>query len=933
MPMKNVLVIFLFIGYSLFAQFELDTTLSIPVGPGTIYTHLHDTKLPLNVYVLEVDLTNPYVELETINSNDKMPDASRETVSAMSARNTRNGHRVAGSVNGDFFSYTPGNSLGMQVRKSEIVKSYGGSHGMYFSKSKIPGLGKPSYSGLLTANENSIPINAVNMLFSDIERWFPQLLDNRLVLYNNYFGASFNNGSNETKVIIEPIEEWTINNTPTKCEVKQIITGASASITGEEYVLVCVGSGADFVNANVNVGDTLEIKNEVRDDYTGSKLPNLTELLGGYPRIVVNGEEYVDEGIAEMNASLTPGNRDPRTGMGYSEDGSKLYLVAADGRHSSSAGVTMYELAEFLISIGVYSGTNLDGGGSTTMVVDNGVVNRPSGGTERRVINAMQVISTAPTGDLSEVQLYPQRLIILPSETYQFNLFGWDDFQNPIDINQSQVSFSAENWIGNIDDNGLFTAGSEKASGYVIASYNGFVDSVFVLIKKDGEFTRLELSPRYGRLYFREQIQFTVKGLDEFGDEFPIETNNVVYSKSHNFGALSQTGKFTAGELHDSGYVYAEYEGAIDSVKIVVKGTLGIEIAPDNVGTDTLRTIHFKVRSADTDGLKHVINPNVFSWSLTNPSVGVIDNKGSFTGQQQGKTNVIAEFNGIYDTTRLSVFPVEAIKIIEPFEEIGNWQFEGENINIALSTLSLSNSIYSEGGKSLEFNYSYTGNPSSNYFFSLKNDIQIEGTPDSIKFDMQSDGLGHLVRIFFIDADGEFFEIRPRDRAKDSFAFQTITGLFSEIRAVNFGQLNYPLRLAEIEVKIGGPKESNITYNSSIYFDNLKVFYPHVTTGVEIVNQIPNEFSLSQNYPNPFNPNTKIKYAIPTSALGTRNSEHVTLHIYDILGNEVATLVNKQQAPGYYEISFNATHLATGLYIYRLIAGDFVKTRKMMLIK
>ncbi|RKY90989.1 MAG: hypothetical protein DRQ01_08365, partial [Ignavibacteriae bacterium] len=91
-------------------------------------------------------------------------------------------------------------------------------------------------------------------------------------------------------------------------------------------------------------------------------------------------------------------------------------------------------------------------------------------------------------------------------------------------------------------------------------------------------------------------------------------------------------------------------------------------------------------------------------------------------------------------------------------------------------------------------------------------------------------------------------------------------------------------------------------------------------------NVLPSEYSLSQNYPNPFNPGTVINFSIP-------NSSFVTIKIYDVLGNEVVTLVSNQYSIGNYEVVFNASSLPSGIYFYQLRAEDFVKTKKMVLIK
>jgi hypothetical protein len=85
-------------------------------------------------------------------------------------------------------------------------------------------------------------------------------------------------------------------------------------------------------------------------------------------------------------------------------------------------------------------------------------------------------------------------------------------------------------------------------------------------------------------------------------------------------------------------------------------------------------------------------------------------------------------------------------------------------------------------------------------------------------------------------------------------------------------------------------------------------------------------FQLSQNYPNPFNPSTRISYSIPKTG-------YVSLKVYDILGREVATLVNGYQQANQYSVNFDASKLASGIYLYKLKAGDFVQTKKMILMK
>ena len=89
---------------------------------------------------------------------------------------------------------------------------------------------------------------------------------------------------------------------------------------------------------------------------------------------------------------------------------------------------------------------------------------------------------------------------------------------------------------------------------------------------------------------------------------------------------------------------------------------------------------------------------------------------------------------------------------------------------------------------------------------------------------------------------------------------------------------------------------------------------------------IPEKFTLYQNYPNPFNPATTIKYSIPKASF-------VTLKVYDILGREINTLVNKEQKVGVYKIQFNSNKLSSGVYFYKITAGNFVNTKKFIILK
>jgi hypothetical protein len=118
----------------------------------------------------------------------------------------------------------------------------------------------------------------------------------------------------------------------------------------------------------------------------------------------------------------------------------------------------------------------------------------------------------------------------------------------------------------------------------------------------------------------------------------------------------------------------------------------------------------------------------------------------------------------------------------------------------------------------------------------------------------------------------------------------------------------------------------NVTLNGSqVKIDFIQMILQRELVSVRI-SDIPQDYRLEQNFPNPFNPSTIIQYNIPSV-------ENVVLKIYNILGQEVKTLVNEDQFPGTYQVTFDASHLASGVYFYRLTAGDYTEVKKMMFIK
>jgi hypothetical protein len=122
-----------------------------------------------------------------------------------------------------------------------------------------------------------------------------------------------------------------------------------------------------------------------------------------------------------------------------------------------------------------------------------------------------------------------------------------------------------------------------------------------------------------------------------------------------------------------------------------------------------------------------------------------------------------------------------------------------------------------------------------------------------------------------------------------------------------------------------------VTGGGAISTDIKTIKYSQPDAIKQIYTEVPNKFNLFQNYPNPFNPSTKIMFSLPS--VGQRHVFDLQLVIYDILGREITTLINRQLQPGTYEVNWIATNYPNGVYFYRIQAADYTSVKKMVLVK
>ncbi|MBC8403062.1 MAG: phosphodiester glycosidase family protein [Candidatus Marinimicrobia bacterium] len=552
------------------------TTLTNQVGPGVIHTKVLEPSKPWTINVLEIDLRNPYMTVESIKAGGRLGVKLR--VGTQANNNSYPAHIPVGAINGDFYSAT--GPINAQVSYGEIVKleNLAATNPIYWSTIGFDAQNNPSittnlFSGQISAQGSISAISDINT---------GRGIDD-LILFNSYYGPSTGTDTNGTEVLVSAVTEWLVNDT-IQCLVENIAT-ATGDMTIIPGQVVLSGSGlvAGYLSNNFIVGDTVALYLELYP-----AVARMTQLMGGFPTIVRNGQNHAVAGYYEEGGSSTfHTDFHPRTAVGISADSTRLYFITVDGRQLASRGINLIELADFMLSIGVHHGINLDGGGSTTMIVRDEVENYPSDGSQRFVANSLIAFSSAPIDVLSSIQAEPDNYRLFLGETVRIIASGWDQYFNPIDIDLSQLVYSVESSLGTVNENGVFTATALGDSGWLQVDYNGMEDSTYLYLKS---IDRVTISPQVCMADTITPLQFSLGIRDQDGQGQSIAANQVTWqSLNPMVGTIDSLGVFT-GLMEGATEVVASCYGFTDTAQVTVvimEGTLVVD-PMDDLSTWTL---------------------------------------------------------------------------------------------------------------------------------------------------------------------------------------------------------------------------------------------------------------------------------------------------------------------------------------------------------
>ncbi len=350
-----------------------DSVVKRVVTDGVIHRQIVRKVGPWNIHVLTIDLKKRNLDILSARAFDSLK--GRETTSSIARRASRDNREVLGAMNADFFNMQTGENDLNQIIEGEIVKGVKKPLRAQFALgySRTPYIEKFVFEGTAITSDARFGIDAVN-----------SLKDSTMVVLNRFFGI-YARKENESVLVLHTARRN--GDTIVTVVWDSLKTGEQFSVRDSMQLLRAHAFNQTQVK-RIAIGDTVRL--------VLGFLPrkeHLKTLVGGLPRIVADGRNLpATDSLPGLTAKFTE-TRHPRTGIGFSGNGTILYFVTVDGRQQSSVGMSLKEFAALMIEIGCYQALNLDGGGSTAMVVEDKVVNSPSDSTgERPVANALLVV-------------------------------------------------------------------------------------------------------------------------------------------------------------------------------------------------------------------------------------------------------------------------------------------------------------------------------------------------------------------------------------------------------------------------------------------------------------------------------------------------------------------------------------------------------------
>ena len=487
----------------------------------------------LNMNVLRADLNERDNSLQVLLHNNGIGTKGKLSELVNQDQN------IVGAVNGDFFNMNSTETLGPVVQNGELITTpfYMPDKTATFNMSMA---GDPFITywinPQLDLNNKSHPamltFMAINKNSNNADT---------AILYNSAWGEKTppppKNATNAIEAIVE-------NN-----KIREIVPSKDGSIIPKDgYIIWAAGSFAEHLQQYFFEGDEVELAVTTTPDFN-----ELALTLGGGATIVKNG-------IVPAAFSHNIAGNQPRTAIGITQDKKEVIFLTIDGRTSSYPGVSQKELGEIMISLGAYEAINLDGGGSTEMIVrtqgDNTkqIVNNLSGGTERSLMNGIGIVNTSPkTNALKDIKLETKDTSVFVDTSRQFTLKAYDQNYNPMEVDYRKVKWYISGVKGSFEGNVFRPSTSGK--GIVGVEYKGAYTTMEIKVLDNP--VALTLSPSTLTIGTNSKRLIQVTAVDNEGYKASVNFRDLKLDIPGDLGTVDKDGYFVSSGQGGSGIIKA----------------------------------------------------------------------------------------------------------------------------------------------------------------------------------------------------------------------------------------------------------------------------------------------------------------------------------------------------------------------------------------
>ena len=406
-----------------------------PIAPGVVHeSHYWNTNYGSILFeVLKCDLSDPDLDLRLVAGQGEYTE--RATVPQM-AEDTG----AVAMLNGDFFNMAlEGAPIGPSLINGELASSPAVIEGIYslgITSDNTACIEAMAYNGSVTAADGAVfPIDGLNKTYYWHDPSGAESHTNTIQMYNDLWGSSSRGHATNTEVLIG------YDGT-----VEQISKGATFpfEVPDGKTILQVNGIGETFIKAHCPIGSKVQIVSEVTPDR------DWKFLVGGHALLADNG--HMVPYYKDLSAL---GGTRARTAAAISQDGKTLWFVCAEGRTNRSVGAQLSTMGYFMEYLGAWRAVNLDGGGSTTMVVQHlgesslSTVVAPEGnGWLRPVVNGIGIYNSTPVGTVAGFETTgPDEMVV--GETKNFGVTkAWDANYHPLAVDSSAYSITSVNEMG-----------------------------------------------------------------------------------------------------------------------------------------------------------------------------------------------------------------------------------------------------------------------------------------------------------------------------------------------------------------------------------------------------------------------------------------------------------------------------------------------------